>query len=147
MTVEERKDRMATLARCEGARLGSLWTALDMEPPHKMLRGPNTGLVMLRGRVGGTGDAFNIGEASITRATVRLPNGAVGHSMALGRDHAKARICAIIDALCQDAATARRIDEALVKPLRAEIEAGDEKRRAQAAATKVDFFTMVRGED
>jgi alpha-D-ribose 1-methylphosphonate 5-triphosphate synthase subunit PhnG len=138
---------MATLARCEGTRLDALWNGFGIEPEYRMLRGPDTGLVMLRGRVGGTGNAFNIGEATVTRATVRLGNGAVGHSMALGQDHAKARISAIIDALCHDSATASRIDAEIIAPLRRDIEAGDGKRRAEAAATKVDFFTMVRGED
>ena len=143
-----RRDRMAVLARSDGGRLAGLWSTLGLNPGFKPLRGPETGLVMLRGRIGGAGEAFNVGEASMTRASVRLNDGgAVGHAVALGRDTAKARLSAIIDALCQDASTAARIDAELIAPIKRELDDADEKRSRETAATRVDFFTMVRGED
>ena len=111
------------------------------------MRGPETGLVMLRGRVGGGGAPFNFGEATVTRATVRLPGGAIGHSYALGRDKQKARLAAIADALWQDPAERADVEAKVLEPLRAAAAAADAKRRAETAATKVDFFTLVRGED
>ena len=111
------------------------------------MRGPETGLVMLRGRVGGGGAPFNFGEATVTRATVRLPGGAIGHSYALGRDKKKARLAAIADALWQDPAQRADVEAKVLEPLRAAAAAADAKRRAETAATKVDFFTLVRGED
>ena len=36
------------------------------------LRAAETGLVMLRGRIGGDGDPFNLGEATVTRAAVQI---------------------------------------------------------------------------
>ncbi len=142
-----RRDRMAVLARCSSERLNALWATLGLQPRHTPLRGPEAGLVMLRGRVGGTGEPFNVGEATVTRASVKLEDGSVGHAMALGRDHAKARLSAVIDALCRDAGTAARIDAELIQPIRRELDQADEARRQQTAATRVDFFTMVRGED
>lgn len=142
-----RRDRMAVLARCSTERLSALWATLGLQPAHTPLRGPEAGLVMLRGRVGGTGEPFNVGEATVTRASVKLEDGSVGHAMALGRDHAKARLSAVIDALCRNAETAARIDAELIQPMRLELDAVDETRRQQTAATRVDFFTMVRGED
>jgi alpha-D-ribose 1-methylphosphonate 5-triphosphate synthase subunit PhnG len=112
-----------------------------------MVRGPETGLVALRGRIGGGGDPFNFGETTVTRATVRLENGAVGHSVALGRDRRKAKLIAILDALAQDPEMESKIDSEIVRPLQASLMARDAERRAETAATKVDFFTMVRGED
>ncbi len=144
---EARRGRMAVLARCRTERLRQLWTGLGLEPQYKTLRGPETGLVMLRGRVGGTGAAFNVGEATVTRATVKLEDGTVGHSMALGRDTAKARLSAVIDALCQNLETAALIDAAVIAPMQDELDRADETRRQETAATRVDFFTMVRGED
>ncbi|MDH7797128.1 MULTISPECIES: phosphonate C-P lyase system protein PhnG [unclassified Beijerinckia] len=142
-----RRDRMAVLARSNGGRLRDLWSSLGLNPGYKPLRGPESGLVMLRGQIGASGEAFNVGEATVTRASVKLDDGSVGHAMALGRDTEKARLAAIIDALCQDAGTAARIDAELIIPIKGELDDVDEKRRQETAATRVDFFTMVRGED
>ncbi|WP_418898826.1 phosphonate C-P lyase system protein PhnG [Terripilifer ovatus] len=142
-----RRDRMAVLARSNAGSLQDLWALLGLKPGCTPLRGPESGLVMLRGRVGSSGEAFNVGEATVTRASVKLDNGTVGHAIALGRDREKARLCALIDALCQDVDTAARIDAELIVPIKCELDDADEKRRRQTAATRVDFFTMVRGED
>lgn len=142
-----RRDRMAVLARSDAGRLHDLWSQLGLNPRCTPLRGPESGLVTLRGRVGSSGEAFNVGEATVTRASVKLDNGAVGHAVALGRDAEKARLAAIIDALCHDGETAERIDAQLIAPIKRELDDADEKRRQQTAATRVDFFTMVRGED
>ena len=83
----------------------------------------------------------------MTRATVRLENGAVGHAVALGRDRRKAKLIAILDALAQDPEMESKIEAEIVRPLQASLAARDAERRAETAATKVDFFTMVRGED
>jgi alpha-D-ribose 1-methylphosphonate 5-triphosphate synthase subunit PhnG len=146
-TIAARKDRMGVLARSTNARLQERWSVLGIDPDYGLLRGPEFGLVMLRGRIGGTGEAFNIGEATVTRASVKLEDGAVGHAMMLGRKPAKAELSAVIDAVCHDAGMAARIDQDLIEPIRLELQASDETRRSQTAATRVDFFTMVRGED
>lgn len=145
--IAARKNRMSVLARCSTSRLEQLWSGLRLDPSYQTLRGPESGLVMLRGRVGGTGDTFNLGEATVTRATVKLESGPIGHAMALGRDRAKAKLSAIIDALCQDPETAALIDSEMIAPMRKELEQADETRQQQTAATRVDFFTLVRGED
>lgn len=145
--IEARRGRMAVLARCSASTLHRLWSDLGMQAEHKPLRGPETGLVMLRGRVGGTGAPFNVGEATVTRATVKLRDGAIGHAMALGRDGEKARLAAVIDALCQNIEVAALIDAGIIDPLRRELDEDDDRRRQETAATRVDFFTMVRGED
>ncbi|MEC9344556.1 MAG: phosphonate C-P lyase system protein PhnG [Pseudomonadota bacterium] len=146
-----RKDRLDVLAHADPGRLRQLWSALGADPRFRAIRGPETGLVALRGRMGGTGAPFNFGEATVTRATVRLDDGpaagAVGHAVLLGRDHARARLVAVIDALATDELMARRVDEAIVAPLRDERAAADMRRRAETAATRVDFFTVARGED
>lgn len=143
----ERKDVMATLAQANGDDIARLWNEAGLTSEAELLRGPETGLVTVRGRIGGGGAPFNVGEATVTRATVRLPSGQVGHSYMLGRDRKKARLAAIADALWQDPAQRRTVETALVAPLRAAQGEAREKRRAETAATKVDFFTMVRGED
>jgi alpha-D-ribose 1-methylphosphonate 5-triphosphate synthase subunit PhnG len=143
----ERKAVMATLAQASGDDIARLWNEAGLTSEAELLRGPETGLVTVRGRIGGGGAPFNVGEATVTRATVRLPSGQVGHSYMLGRDRKKARLAAIADALWQDPTQRQSVETALVEPLRAAQVEAREKRRAETAATKVDFFTMVRGED
>jgi alpha-D-ribose 1-methylphosphonate 5-triphosphate synthase subunit PhnG len=143
----ERKAVMATLAQASGDDIARLWDEAGLTSEAELLRGPETGLVTVRGRIGGGGAPFNVGEATVTRATVRLPSGQVGHSYTLGRDRKKAKLAAIADALWQDPAQRKTVETSLVAPLRAAQSEAREKRRAETAATKVDFFTMVRGED
>lgn len=109
------------------------------------LRTPENGLVMLRGRIGGDGAPFNLGEATVTRAAVRLASGEVGFAYVLGRDRRKARLIAICDAMVQSKDSAR-ILEAVVAPLEQAMTAHRQRTDAETAATKVNFFTLVRGE-
>jgi len=142
-----RKALMTTLAHAAADEIARLWNESGLPSEAELLRGPETGLVTVRGRIGGGGAPFNVGEATVTRATVRLPTGQVGHSYALGRDKGKAKLAAIADALWQDPAQREAIETKLAAPLRAALDAARETRRVETAATKVDFFTMVRGED
>ncbi|MEP0276490.1 MAG: phosphonate C-P lyase system protein PhnG [Nitratireductor sp.] len=142
-----RREAMAVIARADGDALRRLWAEAGFEELAELVRGPETGLVMLRGRMGGGGAAFNLGEATVTRATVRLATGEVGHAYALGRDRDKVRIAATVDALWQRPQSRDRVEDRIVAPLRAAGAAADDGRRRETAATKVDFFTMVRGED
>ena len=111
------------------------------------LRHPETGLVMLRGRVGGDGSPFNVGEATVTRAVVRLQNGETGYSYLLGRSAKRARLAAILDAIGQSEAHHQRLNELFVTPVLARHHNQKNQERADTAATRVDFFTLVRGED
>lgn len=138
-----RKTWMATLAKTPPARLVLLFPDL---PPHHVLRQPEIGAVMVRGRVGGTGAAFNLGEMTVTRASVRLETGEVGHAWVQGRDKAHALRAAAVDALMQTDRAAE-LAEQVLRPLETEAQAARATRAAKAAGTKVDFFTMVRGED
>ncbi|WP_333814973.1 phosphonate C-P lyase system protein PhnG [Tabrizicola sp.] len=138
-----RKTWMATLAKASPARLAALVPDL---PAHAVLRQPEIGAVMVRGRVGATGAAFNLGEMTVTRASVRLETGEAGHAWVQGRDKDHALRAAAVDALMQTGQAADLMVRVL-QPLEAEAWAARAARAAKAAGTKVDFFTMVRGED
>lgn len=142
-----RQESLTILARASGEELKSFWQNWPDKPEFEVLRGPETGLVMLRGRIGGGGAPFNVGEATVTRATVRLPDGSVGHSYALGRDQEKAKLAALFDALWLDEDQRDTVEAKVLSVLRSRIDDADKKLRAEAAATKVDFFTMVRGDN
>ena len=103
------------------------------------MRGPETGLVMVRGRAGGSGSPFNLGEMTVTRCTVRIASGTAGHAYVAGRDERQAELAAVADAMLQDDA---RGVETLIAPL-AEAQAAQRRARAEkAAATRVEFFAM-----
>ncbi len=142
-TPSARKTWMATLAKAPPARLAGLLPDL---PPHSVLRQPEIGAVMVRGRVGATGSAFNLGEMTVTRASIRLETGEVGHAWVQGRDKDHALRAAAVDALMQTDAATDLISRVLT-PLQAEAGAARSSRAEKAAGTKVDFFTLVRGED
>jgi alpha-D-ribose 1-methylphosphonate 5-triphosphate synthase subunit PhnG len=139
----ERKAWMATLAKAAPARLAALMPDL---PPHDILRVPEVGAVMVQGRTGATGAPFNLGEMTVTRTSIRLGCGTVGHAWVQGRDKAHARRAAVADALLQTAA-ADDMHTRVIAPLQAEMAATKAARAAKAAATKVEFFTMVRGDN
>ena len=139
---EMRAGWMAVLAKAPPADLAALMP--DM-PAHDILRAPEIGAVMVQGRMGGTGARFNLGEMTVTRCSVRL-DGAEGHACVQGRDTGHARRAAVLDALMQGEGAAR-IRADILTPLAATAAARRAARAKKAAATRVEFFTMMRGED
>jgi alpha-D-ribose 1-methylphosphonate 5-triphosphate synthase subunit PhnG len=97
---------------------------------------------MIRGRTGGTGAAFNLGEASSTRAAVKLDGEDVmGFGYVLGRDARRAELVAAFDALLQKDDAAARSAIARLEGVRRARELEEGKR---TAASKVEFFAMTR---
>jgi alpha-D-ribose 1-methylphosphonate 5-triphosphate synthase subunit PhnG len=140
-----RKTAMVVLAHTDAAAIARCFNAIAL-PTHVELREPENGLVMVRGRVGGDGAPFNLGEATVSRAAVRLASGEVGFGYTLGRDAAKAKMIALCDAMLQSPALGERVETAVLAPLRDAMLARRAHRAAEAAATRVDFYTLVRGE-
>lgn len=134
---------MAVLARAAAARIAELLESAPPLPDCTVLRGPESGLVMLRGRAGGSGGPFNLGEMSVTRCTVRNADGRVGHAYVRGRDAAQARLAAELDAALQDPARHDALEAAVIARLAAEQQAARDAQAARAAATRVRFFTMA----
>ena len=145
--VVGRRAAMATLADARATEIACGLAALGNDIAYEELRPVETGLVMLQGRMGGDGAAFNLGEATVTRATVRIPTGEVGFSYVLGRDHHKARLAALCDALWQNPLSREPVERHVLTPIKARRESERARQRAQTAATRVDFFTLARGED
>lgn len=133
---------MAVLARASAAELRQALAAHAPLPAHTRLRGPEAGLVMVRGRVGGAGGAFNLGEMTVTRCSVRLTDGTVGHAYVAGRDEQQAELAALCDALLQLPAHAAALRHGLVEPLAATQRQQRATQAAKAAATRVQFFAM-----
>src|ERR1700744_3631699 len=137
-----RRRWMAVLARAQADRIAALLADCGDLPTHTIIRGPEGGLVMVRGRAGGGGSAFNLGEMTVTRCTVRTETGFVGHAYVAGREERRAELAALVDALMQDRDYAADIEARVVAPL--ELHQMEQKaaRAAKAATTRVQFFAM-----
>lgn len=144
--IAARRGWLAVLARASTAALEACHEKAAPWPPVERVRVPETGMVMLRGRVGGDGEPFNLGEASLTRCALRLAGGALGVGYALGRDRRKAELVALFDALLQEEAGQARWIAQVVEPLRQEQQRQRDAASRAAASSRVEFFTMVRGE-
>lgn len=138
---------MNVLARASADDLREAWDRLSAKPDYDFLRRPETGLVMVQGRAGGTGARFNFGEMTVTRCAVRVAAGHSGFGYVAGRDATRAELAAVFDALLQDDARADEVRRTIIAPLEADQKARRQRTDAKTAATRVDFFTLVRGED
>lgn len=143
VNLSARRHWMGVLARAPSVRLDVLWP--DAPPAFGWLRAPEIGTMMVQGRSGAVGAPFNLGEVTVTRASVRLECGTVGHALVQGRDVRKAERAALLDALLQTDLASALYDQ-VIAPLLAAEQAEAEARARRAAATKVDFFTLARGE-
>lgn len=147
-TVYERRRAARVLAGASHAELVELWAAWDEQPEVTYLRGPEAGLVMVQGRIGGTGDRFNLGEATVTRATVMLRGAGVdeasGTSYVLGSHPEHAGLAAVFDALLSVPEQRERVLAGVIEPLERCQTERDASAQADARSTVVDFFTVAR---
>jgi alpha-D-ribose 1-methylphosphonate 5-triphosphate synthase subunit PhnG len=143
--TRERQNWLSVLARSDRAAIEGLVAGQDL-PAVETLRPAEIGLVMVRGRAGGNGQRFNLGEMPVTRCSVKSTAGHVGHGYVQGRDKAHAELTATLDAALQDAGRRQALVDAVIEPLTKALAEKKATVEAKAAATKVDFFTMVRGE-
>lgn len=140
-----RRNWMATLAKSVESDLEDAWGELGLDPGFTWLRQPEFGSTMIRARAGGTGDPFNLGEATLTRCALRLGDGTAGYAYILSRSARHAELAALCDALLQTEDFGATVENAIIAPLAAaQTQRNDEESR-RANATKVDFLAMERG--
>lgn len=132
---------MAVLARAGATEIAELLTPLPALPAFEHLRSPETGLVMVRGRAGGDGAPFNLGEMTVTRCAVRLGQ-TVGHAYVAGRDKRQAELAALVDAALQDPVRRDALMDGVIAPLAQRQQAARDAEARRAAATRVDFLAM-----
>ena len=137
-----RRRWMAVLARASADRIAGLLDGCGGLPAYSILRGPEGGLVMVRGRAGGGGSAFNLGEMTVTRCTVRTETGFVGHAYVAGREERRAELAALVDALMQDHDWSDSVEAGVIAPLERQQVERSVGRASKAAATRVQFFAM-----
>jgi alpha-D-ribose 1-methylphosphonate 5-triphosphate synthase subunit PhnG len=137
---------MSLLAQAEPTELAQAMESFA--PPTTAttwLRPPQTGLYMLRGRIGGTGPQFNLGEVSVTRCSVQIGE-RIGHAWVRGSNGRHAELAACADALMQDAEQRPHLHAQVLEPLRRSLHRRRASASRKAAASKVEFFTVVRGD-
>ena len=144
--TSQRKEWMSVLARADFPELKRRWQSLSIKAGYSVLRPAEIGMVMLRGKVNGTGHPFNMGEATVTRCSVKLNSGEIGSSYILGRNKEHAELAALIDGEILRDENTQNIADGLLKPLKELEQRRQLKKQQKAAKTKVDFFTFVRGE-
>jgi alpha-D-ribose 1-methylphosphonate 5-triphosphate synthase subunit PhnG len=143
--AQKRRQRwLSVLSKASADRLEALWRELGSTPPYGVLREPEIGLVMLQGRISGSGAPFAAGEMTVTRAAVRLPSGELGIGYVGGRKPRQAELAAALDALGQTTEWQQKIENTVIAPLAEEAEGRRGLRVSKAAATRVEFFTVAR---
>ena len=144
--VARRTRWLSTLSKARFADLKTLWENLPKKPEWRRLKPPETGMVMVRGRIGGDGAPFNLGEMTVTRCVVQIVDGAVGVGYVAGRNAEHAELVAVIDGLGQNALAERSVADGIVEPLALLQRRLDDAASRKAAASRVEFFTLARGE-
>jgi len=144
--IKMRQGWMAILAKTSTEDLEKAWAGVRDQPAFRFLRPPETGLVMVRARAGGTGMRFNLGEVTVTRCTVQIDGGSAGTAYVIGRNRRHAELAALFDGLLQDPHRQSRLMEEVIRPFGSILQGKEVVSRRKAAATRVEFFTMVRGD-
>lgn len=147
VSEDARRAWMRVLALASPQALNDACALLGELPPRQWLRAPQTGMTMVRARAGGTGEQFNLGEMTMTRCALTLDDGSIGMAYVQGRDARHAEQAAMLDGLLQSPDWHRRIIETVIEPLDRDRRTALTHRSRVAAQTKVDFFTLVRGEN
>lgn len=116
---------------------------LDLEPDY-MVR-PETGMIMMQARQDGEGPRFNLGEVTVTRCILKLDQ-VMGYAMIMGSDLRHAELAALFDALLQMPEPGTALQKKLVPKLRRMKESAQDREADEVRTSKVEFFTMKRGE-
>lgn len=139
-------DRQSWIKLLARAPEHMLESALALVPAqtHVWLRRPETGLFMVQGRVGGTGNRFNVGEMTVTRCALKLNCGTAGVAYIQGRSHRRAEMAAMADALLQTDQYRPLMETALLEPVNGYLKDKSQNLAHKAQTTRVDFFTVAR---
>lgn len=143
----ERQHWLAVLARASRQELETALAGLHNVPDYQLLRPPEAGLLMVRGRAGGSGMRFNLGEVTVARCAIRTAHGVTGNGYVQGRDLRRAELVALFDALLQMPARQPALMAGVIGPLENAQAAARKARAERSKPTRVDFFTLVRGQD
>jgi alpha-D-ribose 1-methylphosphonate 5-triphosphate synthase subunit PhnG len=133
------------LAPCAALEQALLQTQSTCRPPPlNWLRKPQTGLYMVRARAGGSGTQFNLGEASVTRCAVQDDSGRIGVGYVRGGNARHAELVALFDLFLQNDECQPQLLATVIAPLAERQAAARTSASREAAATRVNFYTLAR---
>jgi alpha-D-ribose 1-methylphosphonate 5-triphosphate synthase subunit PhnG len=136
---------MEILSLSPTGELERIFNIFKLEKDPLVLRAPESGLIMARGRIAGTGSPFNLGELFLSRTAVSIL-GFVGYGYCLCQSPYHAYLAACLDSLAQNPSYAELVEKEL-SLLQLAREKEIEKESRKTDKTKVEFFTLVRGDD
>ncbi len=145
--MNNRQEWLSVLAKADSAQLEQLWANCDLDIQWQPIRAVESGLIQLQGRMGGTGNRFNLGDMTVSRAAVKINGGYEGFGYVAGLNRLHCERMALLDAMMQSPEYRDVLQQRVIAPLAATAEENRKIRAEKIAATKVDFFTVVRGED
>ncbi len=142
-----RQDWMRLLALAKQEDVSRFMRPFADTLQYSFLRKPESGLVMVEGKTGST--RFNLGEMLITRCAVALleAQGCHGYAWVAGNSPEHAALAALCDAMMQLAEYNKIFSEQFFPFLICKEKERNAARVKEVAPTRVEFFTLVRGED
>lgn len=144
-TVEQRQEWISLLGSADPVWLEKQNTCLNLDLEPVFIVKPETGMIMMQARQDGSGPRFNLGEVTVSRCILKLGT-TMGYSMVMGSNLRHAQLAALFDALLQKPEQGLNLQNNLVPKLR---QIRDQKRREykeDIETSKVEFFTLKRGE-
>lgn len=156
--IKKRQLLLSVLSKSAFNDIDNFWQTLSITPSYTLLKTPEVGMTMVRAKTGGAGQEFNMGEMTVTRTVIRLDSiescsesektqaGIIGFGYTAGRETKKSELIAVIDACFQLSAYAELIEEKILQPLSEQLQEKETLQSEKVDSTKVNFFTMVRGE-
>lgn len=149
MTTEknpQRQKNLSILAKASLVTMRKYWESIGANATFVFLKKPEVGMAMVRAQAGGGSEDFNMGEMTMTRCVVRLDSEEIGYGFVAGRSKKKSELIAIIDASWQTESLKKIIEEKIIDPLYRLQIYREQKVAEDTKTSKVNFFTMVRGE-
>ena len=147
--LENRKERQNWIRILSGADTSRLileYKKLAISVPHTTISGPETGLIMVQARADGSGPRFNLGEMSVSKCLLKVDDRYLGYGMVMGSEPEHARLAALFDGLLQHPDFSSQLKRDLIQKLEQEQKEAEKKMTQETGKSRVEFFTMKRGE-
>lgn len=142
-----RQRAMGVMAKSELKAISDCWQTLNITLDYDTIKPAQVGMAMVRAQAGTEGLVYNQGEMTVTRCVLQeKATQVMGVGYTQGRSKQKATLMAEVDLALQNASHQNDVIEKLVEPLEQAHQRAVAQQNKATDATKVDFFTMVRGE-
>jgi alpha-D-ribose 1-methylphosphonate 5-triphosphate synthase subunit PhnG len=147
MSREEQRQRwMSALAQAPIDVLEFVWHEIEGTVSYRFIEKPAVSTVTVRVRGVGAGWGLALGEMRVSRCSVQLPQGTIGHGYVAGRDLRHAELAAVFDALLQDPSRRPFLETRLIGPMLRAAGSSVTAGAAPESAARAQLFTVTCGE-